>query len=163
MSTDFIADPAIDQIPFDSLKKIYKIWQALQAEHTHVTRQHLTPMLLKEHLPFLALIDYEKDTARFKVRLIGTRYTEAIGFETTGTYIDELPNFGPLQDRFNWLIEHKKPYYAHLDEMSWAEKAYRDYGVIGCPLYDDNAEINMILFCVTFERVDAGRAGVAHL
>jgi hypothetical protein len=160
MSKDFIAEPTIDQIPFDSLKKIFKIWRDLQAEHTYVKRKHITPKMLVDHLPYLALIDYEQDSKRFKVRLIGTRYSEAIGFEARGIYIDDLPNSEALLDRFTWLVDQEKPYYACLDEMNWAGKAYRNYAVVGCPLYDDSAKINMILFCVTFERIDS--AGVAN-
>jgi len=155
MTREFIEDPEIDQIPFDSLKGVYQIWQKLSDQHGHAAREHLSPALLKDHLPYLSLIDRDVETGRFKVRLIGTRYSEAIGFETTGVYIEQLPNTEELRSRFQWLVDHKKPYYAYLDEMQWAGKDYRHYGVIGCPLFDENHDVNMLLFCVTFERFDS--------
>jgi len=155
MSAEFIENPTVDQIPFDTLKDVYRIWQDVRAEYGHAARAHLTPMLLKSHLPYLALVDHDVPTNRFKVRLIGTRYSEAIGFETTGVYLDELPNTEALQSRFQWLVDNKKPYYAYVEEMQWAGKDYRHYGVIGCPLFDENKDVNMLLFCVTFERIDS--------
>lgn len=162
MAREFIQDPTIDQIPFEKLKSVYKIWQDISAKHGHAAREHLTPMLLKDHLPYLALIDHDIETdsagvqtSRFKVRLIGTRYSEAVGFETTGAYLDELPDTEGLQARFQWAADNKKPYFAYLEEMLWAGKAYRHYGVIGCPLFDENMNVNMLLFCVTFDRIDS--------
>ena len=155
MARVFIEDPTIDQIPFESLKDVFRIWQNIVAEHGHAAREHLSPVVLKDHLPFLSLIDRDVTTGRFKVRLIGTRYSEAIGFETTGVWIDELPNTEALRSRFQWLVDNRKPYYAYLDEMQWAGKDYRHYGVIGCPLFDENQDVNMLLFCVTFERIDS--------
>jgi hypothetical protein len=155
MSAEFIENPTLDQIPFDTLKDVYKIWQNVNAEHGHAAREHLTPMLLKDHLPYLALIDRDVPTNRYKVRLIGTRYSEAIGFETTGVYLDELENTEALVSRFQWLVDNRKPYYAYLDEMQWAGKDYRHYGVVGCPLFDANKDVNMLLFRVTFERTDS--------
>lgn len=154
MSDTFVANPTIDDIPFEPLRDVYRIWLGVSAEHGLPQRKHFSPQLLKDHLPYLVFIDYERDTDRFRVRLIGTRYSEAIGFEGTGMYIDELPNAAEMEGRYRWMLAHKQPYYAYLEKMVWANREYKHYAVIGCPLYDDDGRISMILFRVTFERLD---------
>jgi len=158
MAEKFIANPTMDQIPFESLQDIYRLWQKAGEEFGYAERKHFTPKMLKEHLPYLTLIDHECDSGRFKVRLIGTHYTEAIGFESTGMYIDELPNTETMLERYNWLVREKAPYYAYVDQMRWADRDYRHYAVLGCPLFDVDKNVNMILFRVTFERADDSTA-----
>lgn len=150
----FIEDPSLNDIPFAPLRDVYDIWRGMMDTHGLAQRKHFTPQVLKDHLPFLVFVDHEADTGRFRVRLIGTSYTEAIGFETTGMYVDEMPNTEEMQTRYRWLVDTAKPYYAYLDQMTWAGQDYRHYAVIGCPLFDDAGRVNMILFRVTFERMD---------
>jgi len=154
MTETFIADPTIDQIPFKGLKDLFQLWQDIEDEHGLPKRKHLTPMQLAGHLAYLVLMDYEKETGRFKVRLIGTRYTEAIGFESTGSYVDKLPNAETMIERYQWLVENKKPYYAYMDKMQRAGLEYRYHGIVACPLYSDEGDVEAILFRVTFERAD---------
>lgn len=154
MTETFIANPSPEQVPFDDVRALYQLWLDKKEQHSLPMRKHFTPQLLQAHLPYLALVDYEKDTGRFCARLIGTAYTEAIGFEITGKYLDEIENAQGMEDRHKWLLEHNQPYFAALDEMSWGARTYKNYAVIGCPLYDEEGDINMILYRVTFSKMD---------
>ena len=154
MTETFIANPIPEQVPFADVRALFQLWLDIKAEHGVPMRKHFTPQLLQDHLPYLALMDYEKETDRFCARLIGTAYSEAIGFETTGMYVDELENAEEMHKRHKWLVDHKQPYFAAMDTMSWGSRTYKNYAVIGCPLFDECGEVNMILYRVTFSKMD---------
>jgi hypothetical protein len=153
MSEIFLADPKLEDVPFEDVRDFYQLWLDMKAEHGKPQRKHFTPMMLKQHLPYVVLLDCEQDGS-FKVRLVGTRYTEVIGFESTGMDVRELPGAAKMLERYRWLVENEKPYFASLDKMTWGKHDYRNYAIVGCPLYDDDGQVNMILFRVTFEKLE---------
>jgi len=155
MPENFISEPLPEDIPSAELRHVYEMWLSWGRGSTLQQREHLKPDMLIDHLPYLVLVDYVAAEKRFQVRLIGTKYTEAIGFEVTGKFVDEVPKTEAMQARFSWIVENKKPYYAYLDEMAWADKDYRHYAVVGCPLFDDNGDVNMILYRVSFDNIAA--------
>jgi len=154
MSELIILEPLPEDIPSVSLREVYEAWISWGVEHGLQRREHLSPEALRDHLPYLVLVDYLLSEKRFCIRLIGTKYTEAIGFDPTGMFIDEVEHTKAMQKRFMWVIDNKKPYYAYLDKMAWAGKDYRHYAVIGCPLFDDLGDVNMILYRVSFENME---------
>jgi hypothetical protein len=154
MTETFLADPDPSSVPFDALRDFYQIWLDIKAREGLPARSHFSFTVLKDHLPYLAFIDHEKATGRFKVRLIGTSYSQVIGFEATGKYIEEMPNAEGMKKRYEWLVEHRAPYFASMDSMKWGKDEYRNYAVLGCPLFDEKGDVNMLIFRVSFERLN---------
>jgi hypothetical protein len=52
-------------------------------------RQHVEPLHLRELLPWLWLVDVQREPPRFRYRLIGTELTRAMGRDLTGRWLDE--------------------------------------------------------------------------
>ena len=52
-------------------------------------RQHIDPTAIPELLPWVWMVDVERDPLRFRYRLIGTEQVRAMETDATGRYLDE--------------------------------------------------------------------------
>src|SRR3546814_3754158 len=55
-------------------------------------RQHIDPLALRQHLPFLWMVDAvpAEQGTRYRYRLIGTEIVAARGGDDTGKFVDEV-------------------------------------------------------------------------
>ena len=150
MSEDFIEDPQIDDIDSPALRDFYKLWHTLCAEHGSPGRGDFSLTLFAEHLPYMAINDYDRDTGRFFVRLFGSGYVDGTGADLTNKFIDEIPNTEALLARYAWLVENKRPYLSRGNRLDWASKDYRNYNVLACPLFDDLGDVTTLMFRIEF-------------
>ncbi len=150
MSEDFIEDPKIDEIKSPVLRDFFRIWQSLCEEHGSPGREDFSLTLFAEHLPYMAINDYDRDTGRFFVRLYGSGYVDGTGADLTNKFIDEIPNTEGLLARYARLVENKRPYLARGNRLDWSSKNYRNYNVIACPLFDDQGDVTTLMFRIEF-------------
>ena len=87
-----------DEIPADAirsarLRAVYAYWRDLGGTLGHLPgRQHIDPLALKPHLPFLWMVDAlpAERGVRYRYRLIGTEIVAARGGDDTGRFVDEV-------------------------------------------------------------------------
>lgn len=150
MSEDFIEDPKIGDIESPALRDFFSIWQTLCEEHGSPARADFSLTLFAEHLPHMAINEYDRDTGRFFVRLFGSGYVNGIGADLTNKFVDEIPNTEGLLARYAWLVENKRPYLSRDNRLDWSSKNYRNYNVLACPLFDDLGDVTTLMFRIEF-------------
>lgn len=102
----------------------------------------------KDHLPWIALHAFDQETQKFTVKIFGTGYVDAIGFDPTGNELQSEK----LHKKFIQVVETGLPYVSYRNELTWAKKEFRLYDVIGCPLFFENGDVSHVLFRVDFKR-----------
>jgi hypothetical protein len=116
--TGFCDELPADGIHAPRLRVVYEYWRQLQQALGHLPgRQHLDPATLKEHLPFLWMVDVVRTgpQPRFRYRLIGTEIVHARGRDDTGRFIDEvnqeIDNGQEAEKRFSLVVASCRPHW----------------------------------------------------
>lgn len=142
----------IDDIPHDILKKIYLHWLKMKGDRLMPSRADLNPADIVDILPNICLVDAEKETKRYKMRLIGTETVRAIGTDITGKYLDEVPLMEQhLKKRYDWIKKEKRPYLIS-GKLRWSKLSFLNFCSIGLPFSDDGENVDIIMYgsCYTY-------------
>jgi hypothetical protein len=82
---------------------------------------------LKSALGNIALIDVERETLRFRYRLVGTWVVEKWGYDMTGKFVDELPDperLALVLEKYQTVVETRQPLCIRgkriMDKRHWA-------------------------------------------
>lgn len=92
-STGFCDELPADTIRSSRLRDVYAYWLGLRQSLGHLPgRQHIDPLALRQHLPFLWMVDAvpTEQGTRYRYRLIGTEIVAARGGDDTGKFVDEV-------------------------------------------------------------------------
>ena len=92
------AQPTSDLLPSNchpKLRRLLEYWQSIRPVETRLPgRQHFSPTDITELLPWIWLLDIERDPLRFKYRVLGNEQVLAIGANPIGRWLDEVhPEF----------------------------------------------------------------------
>jgi hypothetical protein len=79
----------------ERIVELYRYWLSIHpARGVLPGRQHLDPVMVPKLLPWLWLIEFDRQPLRFRYRLIGTEQVVALGRDATGKWLDEVhPGF----------------------------------------------------------------------
>jgi len=135
-------------IPVPDLQKLYRYWLKKKGDREMPRRADIHPDEIVGLLSGIVLVDVEYDPVRFKFRLVGTDVVHALGQDLTGRYLDEFLSRATIQDRFQWLVDHKTSYYA-TSRLDWLDRNFQEYHVLGLPLGGEQGTVNMILCGIT--------------
>lgn len=131
-------------IPVPDLQKLYRYWLKKRGDRDMPGRADIHPDEIVGLLPGIVLIDVEHNPVRFKFRLVGTDAVLALGQDITGRYLDEFLSGAPIEERFQWLVDHGTSYYA-ASRLGWLNRDFQEYHVLGLPLGGEQGTVNMIL------------------
>lgn len=93
------------QLIIPEQRQLYDYWLSKRIQNNLPCRTDISPADFPKLLPFISLIDCERDTGRFRVRLAGTRLREVYDCEITGRYVDEF-DLGARQKY--WLTAYRQ-------------------------------------------------------
>lgn len=85
-------------------RQLYDYWLARAAGRPMPERSDISPGHFPRLLPFISLVEVD-GTARYRVRLAGTRLREIFDCETTGLFLDEM-DWGDKRDY--WLAAYHR-------------------------------------------------------
>jgi len=140
----------IDDMPNDVMRDIYQYWLDMRGDRLMPSRADLKPEQIARLLPYIVLVDVEAGS-RYKFRLVGTETAKAMGFDATGKYLEDLPRVEYyLKDRYDWIVEKKRPYFI-FDKLKWTEKSYMDYYVLGFPLSGNGRDVDILMFALYYQ------------
>lgn len=139
----FISNPSLDQINNSEVRDFFEFWLAMKNNFAYPMREHFSPKDLKDHLPYITLIEHGE--GRFKFTLFGTKLCESFNINPTGKYTDEYKNSEDVNERYKWLVSNKQPYYARQKNSIWLKNKYESYEIICCPIFNKHQEVNLIL------------------
>ncbi len=140
----------IDDMPNDVMRDIYQYWLDMRGDRLMPSRSDLKPEQIARLLPYIVLVDVEAGS-RYKFRLVGTETVKAMGFDATGKHLEDFPRVEYyLKDRYDWIVEEKRPYFI-FDKLKWTEKSYMDYYVLGFPLSGNGQDVDILMFALYYQ------------
>jgi hypothetical protein len=72
------------------LRRLYDYWLSLRpAAGGWPGRQHIDPAAICDLLPWIWMVDVERNPLRFRYRLLGTEQVQAMERDLTGRFLDE--------------------------------------------------------------------------
>lgn len=102
-----------------------------------------------ECLPYLSVLEVERDPLRFRSRLTATAVVEALGDDQTGRYLDEIDGMAEPLARFAWCVREQRPYLTESD-ITFAPRDYKRYRALGLPFGDAARGVRRLLFVFSF-------------
>ena len=114
------------------------------------SRASIDPIEIPHLLPYVFLVDVEREPQRFRFRLVGTQICTWAGRDATGLYTDE-PAFGPkgaaLTRQYAEVAARRRARYTE-QPAAQPERDFIFYHKLVLPLSADGVHVNM-LFCAT--------------
>jgi hypothetical protein len=150
MSSKFIKDPETKDFPSSALRDFFDIWRGLGEEHGLLQKKQFSLTVFAEHLPLMAINDFDPETGLFYVKYFGSEYAHGVGKDFTNSFASDAPNSERMVARFLWLTENKLPYLSLGNRLIWSPKNYKTYNVLACPLFDDRGNVTSLMFRVEF-------------
>jgi hypothetical protein len=101
-------------------------------------------------LPYVFLVDVEREPQRFRFRLVGTQICAWAGRDATGLYTDEPafgPNGGTLTRQYAEVVARGRALYTE-QPAARPDRDFIFYDKLVLPLSADGVHVNM-LFCAT--------------
>jgi hypothetical protein len=128
-------------------------WDSKRAGRRMPARRDIEPTEILDLLPYVVLIDVEREPLDFRYRLVGTAVAARFGHDYTGAHFSALPQQGRGSEAWNTavrILEEKRPIVSHIPYVGfnrWVQN-YRD---ISMPLSENNDTVNMIFGVLQFE------------
>ncbi|MFC7049417.1 PAS domain-containing protein [Emcibacter nanhaiensis] len=132
-------------IPQEELKELFLHWQKIKGDKLMPARKDFNPADVPTLLPNILLADVEQAPRRYRFRLIGTAVTRAMSRDSTGKYLDEVPGTTAMEERWNWLVENRKP-YLYEGDLVWSEKSFLGYYALGLPFSEDGTNVSLLMY-----------------
>ncbi|MGH6619859.1 MAG: PAS domain-containing protein [Alphaproteobacteria bacterium] len=136
------------------IRDVYAYWLKIHPSHGLPGRQHFEPTDVPGLLRHLRLLEVEGDPPRFKVRVIGTQYSERLGGDATGRYLDELFE-GFSGSRFHRalmeIVEIKRPVWRRGPLQWFCREQFTHVERIHLPLARDGSTVDMVLTVCVYQ------------
>ena len=128
----------------------YRYWRSIHPAQGLPGRQHVDPMAMRDLLPFVWLLDVQREPIRLRYRLVGTAIVRLVGKDHTGAWLDEAHPYIVGDDRFvaRWsdAIESRRPSWRRGKPILFL--LHRDFAEVEniyLPLARNATDVDMIL------------------
>ena len=148
----------------DRLRDLYRYWAEKKHNRPLPARVDLDPMEIPQLLQNIVLVDVVGEPPRFRYRLVGTAVIQALGWEITSRFIDELPldqNYTEhLLSLYRTAVEERRPVYSEGDFAGRPFKGRWQSCRLLLPLSRDGEAIDMILVGQVFNEAPEPEDGM---
>ena len=132
--------------------ELLRYWHGKKADRQIPLRSSLRPEEITRHLPFLSLIEFVSSSERPRFRLSGTETRRLLGFDTTGTYVNEIKPAAlaaGLEELLNRLRQDKVPQFVELrqNEPSGTTTVCHLFLL---PFCNDSAEVSQVCMLIDY-------------
>jgi len=144
-ASDELHAPPPDSDP--KIQEAYAYWRRICPSQRLPGRQHIEPTDIPQLLGYTRLLDIIGQPPRFKVRLIGTKFAERLGYDITDRFLDEVfEDFegSGFHQRLVHTIENRKPIWSRGPIRWFCQESFRTVERIHFPLARDGTTIGMI-------------------
>lgn len=138
-------------LPAGVHRTLYELWLAKSDPDRLPGRTDFDPLEMPGLLPHLILVDIERSPWRFQARLFGTAIVDAIGFDPTNRYLDEVEGTAPIHERAVAMALSAKPYFLDNEPLNWSAHDYKNYSTLGLPLARDGKTVDMLIYSMLFD------------
>lgn len=136
----------IDQVASPRIHRLHSYWRQKCGAALLPRRADIAPDEIRDLLPYIMIVDVERDPLRFRYRLVGTKVVEYNGVEFTGRYLGDIgwPEEPDLIDSYTKVVQTRRPVFGVL---AWEQVS----GAIGrcefarLPLSEDGELVSQIL------------------
>lgn len=100
------------QLVIAEQRQLYDYWLERAGDRPMPDRRDISPAHFPRLLPFISLIEVERPSGRYRIRLAGTRLREIYDRETTGLYLEDLDwgdNRDYWQAAYARIVKDAKP------------------------------------------------------
>ena len=142
----YIIDP-VDLAP--ELKEVRDYWAMKCAGRAMPRRADIDPADLRQHLPYLSLLDVLPATKDYRFRLLGTAFAEILGRSNTGKTIREVyASADPdvmqwMLDSYDAVVATKRPVFKR-GTLRAVQKDFIAAEAIHMPLSEDDEHVTML-------------------
>jgi hypothetical protein len=129
------------------LRQLYAYWRSKAVGGRLPSRADIDPAEIPQLLPYVFLVDVERNPRRFRFRLIGTQICAWSGRDVTGKYVDDAVygSRGPeVARQYGEVAERGLPFYIE-QPASRPERDYVFYDRLMLPLAQDGRIVDMLL------------------
>ncbi len=140
----------VSDIASHRLREVYAYWRSKIADGRLPARAAIDPLDIPRLLPFLFLVDVERDPQRFRFRLIGTQICTWAGRDLTGIYTDEerYGARGPeISREYGAIVRRRQAMYRE-QKAKRPERDFMFYQKIILPMSSGGRHVDMLL-CAT--------------
>ena len=149
--SDVVINFDVNDISWAAGRTLYTWWDDARGTRYFPARRDFKPATVKSILPDIQLIDVAEHQPEFSVRLIGTRVTEALGFDPTGKTLEQIPNTQQLRKTCDWIVENKKPLLRTNLSFLWSNSELQTCSVLALPLGPEGEQVRMLLLYYRFD------------
>lgn len=132
-------------------------WDEKRAGRPMPSRGDIRVPDLREHLPWVMLVEVVDGMKDFRYRLVGTLVTQYFLEDGTGKTVKEAfasqgePTVKAVEAMFRKTARDRMPMRAH-GHAGWIAADFEAFDAIYLPLSDDGETVNMILHAFVFDR-----------
>jgi hypothetical protein len=128
---------------------LYRYWLSIHpARGVLPGRQHLDPVAVPKLLPWLWLIEFERNPLRFRYRLMGTEQVVAIGRDGTGKWLDEVhPGFAASSayPQFVAAVERGESGFHKGAAINARERSWMSVERLVLPMAKNGRDVDLLL------------------
>jgi len=137
----------------DLIERGLDYWDSKRAGRRMPARRDIEPTEILDLLPYVVLIDVERDPLDFRYRLVGTAVAARIGHDRTGERFSALLQQSEGSEVWKTavrILEEKRPIVSRIAYVGF-NRWIHNYRDISMPLSEDNDVVNMIFGVLQFE------------
>jgi PAS domain len=145
-----LSNVAIGQLPNARFRQGLKYWQDAKGALALPPVEAISPTKLPRSL-IGGLCILERDgNLRLRFRLVGTLVAQAIGFDPTGKYADEIAGAEDTNARVAESVRAKLPYY-YAGPLVWSSLDYKQYRALVMPFGDAVGTVTRVVTYSEYE------------
>lgn len=141
-----------DDLPTLPHRAMFDLWSSKRQNGRLPRRCDFDPCEIPHLLPHITIFDVVRNPMRFRIRLVGTAIVDAMGFDTTGQWLDELDNIRDVHRRAEAVAYTGTPYFLRAMPLAWTHPKYKRYSVLGLPLAIDGEKVDKLLYTMHFDQ-----------
>jgi hypothetical protein len=137
------------------LQRLFDYWRSKRPDGRLPARKDIDPMEIPDLLSGLILIDVVRDgkARRYRFRLVGTEFVNAVGEDVTGRWLDEIGRLGSTDAviaNYEEAVAGKSPHFWE-STMHIEGREHVRYRRLICPLASDGETVDMLIGVFAFE------------
>lgn len=134
--------------------RMLQLWEELRGDAIAPNRSAISPRNIGEDIALMAFYDIERAPFRLRCRLMGSAFSQAIGYDATGKYIDEQEQTTPTIRRAVWVVHSVTPMLMKDLQLVWSpERSYKSYSSLLLPFIGEGEEVTRIVYLNQFRSI----------
>lgn len=150
-------DEAVSEMRLENpkLQRFYDYWRSkIPPDGRFPARQDIEPTEIPDLLASVIMIDVVRrdEGVRFRVRLAGTEYVKAVGWDRTGHWVDAdrpAEEGRAVVATYHEVLDTGEPHY-WLSQLHDVGRQLVPYERLMCPLAEDGETIDVLIGLVDF-------------